>query len=62
MARINEADAAKAFMEKLEMGVYPMERSKNDAVNYSAEKEARDTEAVREFTKSALFQQFKLMK
>ncbi|MBR3298631.1 MAG: hypothetical protein IKI64_05435 [Clostridia bacterium] len=55
MKRINESKAAEAFVEKLKAGVYPIERAKNTGVDYCAEKEARDTAAVREFTKSKLF-------
>lgn len=62
MTRINEADAAKAYVEKLREGGYPIERAKNDAVDYRIEKEQRDTDAVRAFTKSTLFQQFKNMR
>lgn len=62
MRRIDEVAAAKDFLEKLKGGSYPMERSKNDAVVYSDNKEERDTEAVRASTKSELFQEFKKMK
>lgn len=62
MKRIDEATAAKDFIEKLNRGSYPMERSKNDAAVYSENKEERDTEAVRESTKSELFREFKKMK
>ena len=62
MRRINEAEAAEAFVAKLEAGVYSLERSKNDAENYSESKEARDTQAVRAFMKSSLFQAFKDLK
>ena len=61
MKRIDEAAAAKAFIAKLSSGDYPLERAKNCAVNYSEEKEDRDTQAVKEFTKSALFLEFKKM-
>ena len=60
MKRIDEA-AAKAFIAKLSSGDYPLESAKNCAVNYSEEKEDRDTQAVKEFTKSALFLEFKKM-
>lgn len=58
MTRIDEAAAAKAYVEKLTNGDYPLERSKNCGVNYSATKEDRDTDAVREFTKSTVFKEF----
>ena len=58
MMRIDEAAAAKAYVNKLSSGGYPLERSKNDGVNYCETKEERDTEAVREFTKSGLFMEF----
>ncbi|MDE6388743.1 MAG: hypothetical protein K2L82_13175 [Lachnospiraceae bacterium] len=62
MTRIDESAAAKSYVAKLAAGGYPLERAKNDGVNYSDTKEERDTEAVREFTKSALFEAFKKMK
>lgn len=62
MKRIDESAAAKAYVTKLADGGYPLERAKNDGVNYSDAKEERDTEAVRESTKSALFEAFKKMR
>lgn len=62
MIRIDETAAAKAYVAKLKAGGYPVERAKNNAVEYCKMKEARDTEAVRAFTKSALFDEFKQMK
>ena len=59
MTRINETEAAKEYIIKLVAGDYPLERSKNDAPNYCETKEERDTEAVKEFTKSTLFAEFK---
>lgn len=59
MERIDETAAAKAFVAKLQGGMYPLERAKNCGVNYSEKKELRDTEAVREFTKSDLFKEIK---
>ena len=61
MTRIDESEAAKAYVTKLAAGGYPLERAKNDGVNYCDTKEERDTEAVRESTKSALFEAFKKM-
>lgn len=61
MKRIDESAAAKAYVAKLTNGSYPLERAKNDGVDYSGTEEERDTEAVREFTKSALFEAFKEM-
>lgn len=58
MKRIDEVASAKAYVNKLLAGDYPLERSKNDGVNYCKTKEERDTEAVREFTKSTLFVEF----
>lgn len=62
MTRIDENVAAEAYMSKLAVGYYPLERAKNDGVNYSEEKERRDTDAVRVFTRSSLFQEFKGMR
>lgn len=61
MTRIDESVAAKSYVAKLAAGGYPLERAKNDGVNYCDTKEERDTEAVRESTKSALFEAFKKM-
>lgn len=61
MKRIDETIAAKAFVKKLVSGGYPLERAKNDGVDYPETKEERDTEAVKESTKSALFKKFKQM-
>lgn len=61
MERINEEVAAKAFLAKLEAGVYPLERAKNSGIDYNKFKEDRDTEAVQELTKSKLFEKLKKM-
>lgn len=61
MKRIDETIVAKAFVKKLVSGGYPLERAKNDGVDYPETKEERDTEAVKESTKSALFKKFKQM-
>lgn len=62
MKRIDENAAAKAYVAKLKAGVFPLDRAKNDGVKYSELKEERDTEAVRESTKSALFEEFKKLR
>ena len=62
MARIDEGAAAKEYVRKLAAGEYPLERAKNDGVNYCEIKEERDTAAVKEFTKSELFKEIKKMK
>lgn len=62
MARINEGTAAKEYVAKLVAGKYPLERAKNDGVNYCEKKEERDAAAVKEFTKTALFEELKKMK
>lgn len=61
MKRINETAAAKAYVAKLKDGGYPLDRSKNSGINYCEAKEARDTAAVREFTRSKLFEEIKKM-
>lgn len=55
MERINEEESAKVFMERLTNGYYSYDRSQNNEVNYSEEKERRDTESVRSFLNSNLF-------
>lgn len=61
MERINEAAAARSFIEELKTGKIPLERSTNNGVIYSIEKEDLDTEAVRAFTRSKLFEDIKNM-
>lgn len=61
MERINEAAAARGFIEELKTGKIPLERSTNNGVIYSIEKEDLDTEAVRAFTRSKLFEDIKNM-
>lgn len=61
MERIDENAAAEDYEKKLRSGYYPLERSKNDGVDYCKEKEKRDTDAIREFMQSSLFQEFKSM-
>lgn len=61
MERINEAVAARSFIEELKTGKIPLERSTNNGVIYSIEKEDLDTEAVRAFTRSKLFEDIKNM-
>lgn len=62
MARIDESEAAKAYIKKLAAGEYPLERAKNYGENYCETKEERDTIAVRESINSELFEEFKKMK
>lgn len=62
MKRINESEAAKVYVAKLREGCYPLERSENTGENHREKKEERDTKAVRKFTNSALFEEFKKMK
>lgn len=61
MERINEAAAARGFVKELKTGKIPLERSANNGVIYSIEKEDLDTEAVRAFTRSKLFEDIKNM-
>lgn len=61
MKRIDETKAALKFMEDLTGGEYPLDRSTNTEVNYPKKKEQRDTEAVKEFIKSRLFESYKDM-
>lgn len=56
MNRINETEAAADFIAKLSAGFYPYDRSINTEVIYHKEKEQRDTDAVKAFVTSELFQ------
>jgi hypothetical protein len=47
--------AADRFMAKLTGNGFIMSRSKNTAVNYDQKKQARDSMAVNEFTKTEVF-------
>ena len=47
--------AANRFMTKLTGNGFVMSRSKNTAENYSQKKQARDSMAVAEFTKTEVF-------
>jgi len=62
MARIDIQKATEEFRCKFKSNYYPLERSKNNEVDYSKEKEHRDTEAVRRFVKSEYFEYMKKMK
>lgn len=59
MKRINEKEAAAAFVAKLSDGYYAYDRSQNTEVDYCNEKEQRDTDAVKSFVKSRLFDSLK---
>lgn len=61
MKRINEKEAAATFITKLADGYYPYDRSQNTEVDYCKEKEQRDTDAVKGFVKSRLFDSLKRM-
>jgi len=47
--------AANRFMAKLTGNGFIMSRSKNTGENYTEKKQARDSKAVREFTKTEVF-------
>lgn len=55
MALINSEESAKRFEEKLKSGFYKKDRSRNTEVDYTKEKQDRDTKAVEEFTKTNIF-------
>ena len=55
MIRINEEEAANKFIADATDGFYRYDRSQNTEVNYSEEKEQRDTEAVKNAVNSSLF-------
>ena len=48
--------AADRFLTKLEQNGFTMSRSQNDAENYDAGKQERDSKAVAEFAKTQTFQ------
>ncbi len=62
MSRLNVQEERKKFGERLRNGYYATERSKNKEVNYAKEKEGRDTEAVKAFTKTKAFEYIKNMR
>lgn len=62
LKRINEENAAEKFYEQLFDGYYKYDRSVNTEVDYSAEKEQRDTNAVKEFINSDFFNSLLNMK
>ena len=55
MALINSEESTKRFEEKLKSGFYRKDRSRNTEVNYTKEKQERDTKAVEEFTKTEIY-------
>lgn len=59
--RINEKEAASAFVKRISGGFYKFERSINNEVVYQAEKEERDTQAVKEFASTSVFSKLKEM-
>lgn len=61
MARINEKEAAVAFVKMVDDGFYKYERSTNNEVVYKDEKEERDTKAVKEFVYTDAFAMLKEM-
>lgn len=61
MKRIDEKYATQKFVADLLEGKHPRKRFQNNGANYSEEKEKRDTQAVKEFAQSKLFQHCKEM-
>ena len=55
-------EATQRFRDKFESLGFTLEQSKNDAVDYSKEKEKRDTQAVKDFLKTREFDYIKKMK
>lgn len=53
----NAKAAADRFMKKLTEKSFVMSRSKNSGDNYSKTKQARDSNAVAEFTKTEIFKE-----
>lgn len=62
MPRLNVQDERRKFGERLRNGCYVTDRSKNKEVDYAKEKEGRDTEAVKAFTKTEAFEYIKNMR
>lgn len=62
MKRINEELAAKEFIESLKTSdKFAYNRSLNTEVDYSREKEQRDTRAIKDFLNSYLLEELKNM-
>ena len=61
MTRINEQEAAEKIISDALNGYYGYDRSQNTEVNYQKEKEQRDTNDVRNFAKSSLFNKVRNM-
>lgn len=61
LSRINEAESANAFIQRISGGFYNYERSVNNEVVYQEEKEERDTKAVKEFANTGVFLKLKEM-
>lgn len=62
MTRINEQEAAEKIITDALDGYYGYDRSQNTEVNYQEEKEQRDTDAVRTFVNSSLFNMIRDMR
>ena len=57
MALINSEESAKRFQEKLNNGFYKRDRSRNTEIDYTKERQDRDTAAIEEFTKTTAFKE-----
>lgn len=55
MPRLDVQEETHLFMQKIYNGYFEKERSKNSEVNYEKKKRDRDSEAVKEFLESPLF-------
>ena len=62
MSRIDVAAAVNEFRTRLEDDYYPVDRVKKKATGYSNEIESRDTQAVKDFHNTALFEYIKNLK
>lgn len=62
MPRVNVQEETRLFREKLGTEYFGTERSTNTEANYVNEKEPRDTEAVKAFTKTVNFEYIKDMR
>lgn len=55
MAMVNCDEATARFSAKLKAGFFRHERSQNTEVDYSAEKEERDTRAIEQAAEAGIF-------
>lgn len=55
MAMVDCVEATERFRQKLESGFFRHDRSQNTEVDYTAEKEQRDTQAIADAAQAGVF-------